>query len=121
MTKITGRVEGHYELDETPFGRSYDWYPPYVTLKCDCGEELTLTGASTTPICDRCGADYSDVVNDIQEREGRRPHEDTHPWRYDTQAQSEQQQRDDAAHPEDSHWRYNDITSRGTADERRVQ
>jgi hypothetical protein len=34
-----------------------------------------------------------------------------HPWHYDTQAQAEQHLRNEAAYPEDSPWRYNDVTS----------
>ena len=121
MTKITVRVEGYYEVEESPFGRAYEWHPGQVTLKCDCGEELTLSDASTSPTCSRCGTDHSAAIDDIQKREGRLGHEDTHPWRYDTQEQAEQRQQDEAAYPEGSPWRYNDITSRSTADERRVQ
>ena len=47
MTQITVRVEGHYEIHESPFGRSYEWYPAYATLECDCGEKLTLTGTDS--------------------------------------------------------------------------
>jgi hypothetical protein len=47
MTRVTVRIEGHYEVVEAPFSRSYKWHPASVTLVCDCGEELTLTGAST--------------------------------------------------------------------------
>ncbi len=121
MTKIIVHVEGHYEVEESPFGRAYEWHPAHVTLKCDCGEESTFSGAITSPTCSRCGTDYSAVIDDIQKREGRLRREDTHPWRYDTQEQAQQHQRDEVAYPEGSPWRYNDITSRGTADERRVQ
>ena len=122
MTKTTVRVVGHYEVDETPFGRSYKWHPSYVNLQCDCGEELTLSGASGTPVCcSRCGADHSGVIDEIQRREDRLGHEVTHPWGYDTQEQADQRRKDEAAHPEDSAWRYNDITSRGTDDERNVR
>ena len=110
MTKIIVRVEGHYEVQETPFSRSYEWHPAYVTLECDCGEQLTLTGASATPAC-RCGADHSAIIQDLQEREGRLRDEATRPWRHDTQEQAEQHLRDEAAYPKDSPWRYNDITS----------
>jgi len=51
MTETSVRVVGHYEVDETPFARSYKWHPAYVTLECNCGVELTLSGASTTPAC----------------------------------------------------------------------
>jgi hypothetical protein len=40
MTKIVVRIEGHYEVQEAPFSRSYDWHPALVTLECDCGEKL---------------------------------------------------------------------------------
>ena len=113
MTKIIVRVEGHYEVHESPFGRNYEWHPAYVTLECNCGEELTLTGASTIPTC-RCGADHSAVIQDIQEREGRLRHKATHPWHYDAQEQAEQHLRDEAAYPKGSPWRYNDVTSGNT-------
>ena len=121
MTKITVRVVGHYEVDETPFGRSYKWHPAYVNLQCNCGAELTLSGASSTPACSRCGTDHSGVIEEIQTREDRLGVEVTHPWRYDTQEQAEQHLRDEAAYPEGSPWRYNDITSHGTHDERNAQ
>jgi hypothetical protein len=115
MTRITVRVEGHYEIRETPFARAYEWHPAYVTLECDCGEELTLTGQSTVTTC-RCGADHSAVIQDIQEREGRLRNEVSHPWQHDAQEQAEQHRRDEAAYPEGSSWRYNDITSGNTDD-----
>jgi hypothetical protein len=121
MTKTTVHVEGHYEVDETPFGRAYKWHPSYVTLKCDCGAELTLSGTSSTPACSRCSTDHSGVINVIQTREDWLGREVSHPWRYDTQEQTEQHLRDEAAYPEGSPWRYNDITSHGTHDERNVQ
>ena len=110
MTRITVRVEGHYEVHENPFARAYEWHPAYITLECDCGEKLTLTSQSTVTTC-RCGADHSNIIQDIQEREGWLRQEDTHPWHHDTQAQAEQRLRDEAAYPKDSPWRYNDITS----------
>lgn len=116
MTKITVRVEGHYEVHEFPFGRSYEWHPAYLTLECDCGEKLTLTGRSSVPAC-RCGADHSTLIRDIREREGRSGHEDIHPWQHDTEEQMDQHLRDENAHPEGSPWRYNDITSGNTNDE----
>ena len=116
MTKTTVRVVGHYEVDQTPFGRSYKWHPAYVNLQCDCGAELTLSDASSTPACSRCGTDHSGVIEEIQKREDRLGREVTHPWGYDTQEQAEQHLRDEAAYPKDSPWRYNDITSGNTND-----
>ena len=126
MTRITVHVEGHYEVHETPFARTYKWCPAHITLECDCGEKLTLTGQSTITTCRRCGADHSAIaqdilIQDIQEREARLRNEVTPLWRHDTQAQEDQRVRDEAANPEGSLWRYNDITSRGTDDERDVK
>ena len=114
MTITTVRVVGHYEVDETPFGRSYKWHPSYVNLQCYCGAELTLSGASSRPVCSRCGTDHSGVIDEIQKREYRLGDEVTHPWRYDTQEQAKQHQRDESTYPKGSPWRYNDITSGNT-------
>jgi hypothetical protein len=121
MRKATVRIVGHYEVEEFPFGRSYKWHPEYVNLECDCGAQLTLSGASTTPTCSRCGTDHSGVISEIQKREVGLRHEVTHPWEHDTQGQADQHLRDEASYPEDSPWRYNDITSRGADDARDVR
>ncbi len=62
MTKPTVRVVGHYEVAETPFSRSYTWHPAYVNLECNCGAQLTLSGASSAPLCSKCGTDHSGVT-----------------------------------------------------------
>jgi hypothetical protein len=115
MTKIIGRVEGQYEVHEAPFSRTYEWHPAYVTLECDCGEELTLSSTSPASIC-RCGTNHSAVIQDIQAREGRLRDEVTHPWQHDTKEQTQQHLRDEAAYPESSPWRYNDVTLRNNND-----
>ena len=111
MTRIIERVEAHYESREVPFGKTYEWHPGYVALECDCGEKLTLTSTGAITHC-RCGADHGAIVRDIREREGRLRENVAHPWRHDTQERAEQHRRDEAAHPGDSPWRYNDITTR---------
>jgi hypothetical protein len=115
MTKISVHIEGHYEVKEDPFSRTYEWQPGCVVLECDCGQELTLSGASTVPTC-RCGANHSEIVQDLiiqdlQEREGRLRDEVTHPWHYDTKEQAQQPPQDEAAYPKGSPWRYNNVTS----------
>jgi hypothetical protein len=107
VTRIIERVEAHYESREVPFGKTYEWHPGYVALECDCGEKLTLT--NTTTSC-RCGADHGTIVHDIQESEDRMRDNVTHPWHHDTRERAEQHLRDEAAHPKDSPWRYNDIS-----------
>lgn len=113
MTKIMVRIEGHYEVHEAPFSRTYEWHPAYVALECNCGEELSLTGASTISTC-RCGTDHSALIQDIQEREGRLRREVTRPWQHDTQEQAEQHLLNEDTYSEDSPWRYNDVTSDNT-------
>jgi hypothetical protein len=115
MTKIVECVEGHYEVSESPFIRNYEWHPAYVTLECDCGEALTLSSTSSTPIC-RCGTDHSAVTQDIKEREGRLRDEATHPWQHAAKEQAHQHLRDATTYPEGSPWRYNDVTSRNIND-----
>jgi hypothetical protein len=110
MARIIEYVEARYEAHEVPFGKLYEWHPAYVTLECDCGEKLLFSAASTITTC-RCGADFGSLVHGIKEREGRLLDKTTHPWFYDSQEQSEQHLRDEAAYPKGSPWRYNDITT----------
>jgi hypothetical protein len=123
-------LEEHYELQEVPFGRSYTWCPECIVVECDCSERLTFKMSAIIglwAVCE-CGAD---LTNEIQEKlQGHRPeargqlpedYEATHhPWLHDTEAQSEQHLRNEAAYAEGSPWRYNDITSLSPEDERNV-
>jgi hypothetical protein len=34
MTHITVHLQGHYEVHQTPFARTYKWYPAHITLEC---------------------------------------------------------------------------------------
>ena len=110
MSQVIEIIKAHYDTLEVPFGRSYRWHQAHVVLECDCGEELTLTGTNTVPTC-RCGADHSEIIQDLQEREGRLRHAVTHPWQYDAKEQVQQHLRDETAYPKSSPWRYNDVTS----------
>jgi hypothetical protein len=117
MTRITVRVEGHYEVEESPFSRSYKWHPSAITLVCDCGEEMAVTDASADSTC-RCGADHSApiddaLINDIRARESQLRDVVTHPWNHDVTEQAAQHLRDEAAYPEDSPRRYDDVTTSG--------
>jgi hypothetical protein len=108
--KIIERVEACYEAREVPFGQVYEWHPAFISLECDCGEQLLLTSASTTTACS-CGADLGGFVYNLREREDRLPDRLTHPWFYDAKEQAYQHQQDEAAYPEGSPWRYNDVTA----------
>ena len=110
MSKIIESVEAHYETLEVPFGRIYHWEQAHVTLECDCGETLTFSGTSAIVNC-RCGAAYGALVRDIHYQEEHLGDEDEHPWHYDLRSQDAQHLRDEAAYPQGSAWRYEDVTS----------
>ena len=46
-----------------------------------------------------------------QEVNDHLPERLTHPWFYDAQSRAQQRLRDEAAYPEGSPWRYDDVTS----------
>ena len=110
VQQIIERVDACYEAREVPFGKVYEWYPAYVALECDCGEKVTLRATSTTTTCGQCATDLGGFAHDIQERECHLPDRLTHPWFYDARARARQRMLDEAAYPEGSPWRYNDIT-----------
>ena len=85
-------------------------------IECDCAKRVTLQrsdiiiGSGFT--CEECGAKVSprvraEVVIELLYEDDAA----IHPWHYDTQGQAEQHLRDEASYPEDSPWRYNDVTS----------
>jgi hypothetical protein len=116
--KIIESVQAHYDTLEVPFGRGYQWHQAHLTLECDCGEILTFSGSSAILTCCRCGAEYGTLVHDIHYREEHLSDEEVHPRHYDFSSQEDQPLRDEAAYPEGSLWRYNDVTS-GLDDEKR--
>src|SRR5687768_1239609 len=109
--RITESGEGHYEAREVPFGKVYEWHPAYVALECECGERLILTATSTTSTCRRCGADLGTFVYNLREQQDRLPDRLTHPWFYDAKERAYQHQQDEAAYPEGSPLRYDDVTA----------
>jgi hypothetical protein len=111
MVHVVERVQAHYESSEVPFGKAYEWHPAYVVIECECGEKVTLRATTTITTCGCCGADLGTFVHDIREREGRLPDNLTHPWFYDARERAQQHKHDEAAYPEASRWRYNDITA----------
>ena len=129
--RVIEHLEEHYEVQEAPFGRSYKWSPQSIVVECECDERLTFKVSpltSSVAVCE-CESDHTATIErELQRHQPEAPgqmpgdHEATHhPWLYDTRAQAEQHNRDEAAYPEDSPWRYNDVTSRGADDERNVQ
>ena len=79
MVKIVERVQAHYESREMPFGTTYEWYPAYLVLECDCGQKWTIDAKSTITTC-RCGRDLANILTrGIQDGEATLPEELSHP------------------------------------------
>ena len=67
MTQIKERIEGHYEVEEIPYGRVYKWTPGHALVACDCGQ-LLFVDPATTATCPECGADYAGAVEGLEGR-----------------------------------------------------
>jgi hypothetical protein len=82
--KVIERLEGHYEVQEVPFGQVYRWCPGRLVLECECGEELILNSSMATCLatCHRCGADHTTEVFREELSAGWLGDEALHPWRY---------------------------------------
>ena len=76
MTTVIECNEGHYEVQETLYGKDYVWCTECVVVECDCGERLALSAAQT--VCG-CGADHAALVRGVlasrQASDGI-----SHPW-----------------------------------------
>jgi hypothetical protein len=79
MQATVKQTEGHYDVQEVPFGMVYKWRPEH-SVECGCGEILVLSAYSITT-CRRCGADYAAYVPE-ELADGRLVDEILHPWRY---------------------------------------
>ncbi len=78
MVKVIGRVHAHYEVQDLEMGKVYRWCPEKVVVECSCGNRETFS-ASRTPLCSRCGADHTDITQEVLEA---RPEDKVdHPWR----------------------------------------
>ena len=74
--RVIEREQGHYDVQDVPYGTVYTWRPQRVLFECECGETLTWTAPAT--VCG-CGATYTDVVSG--DREERRTDEEAYrPW-----------------------------------------
>ena len=113
--RVIERIAEHYDTQEVEFGRIYRWCPECIVVECDCGERMTLKrldiiGSGFT--CEECGAKVSPSIREevvielLDEADAA-----IHPWHHDARGQAEQHLRDEAAYPEDSPWRFDDVTS----------
>jgi hypothetical protein len=79
IVQIIDCVEGHYEIQEVPFGKVYAWRSGWLVIECEyCGEVATLTENSTT--CE-CGVEHVGVFQEAMDT-GCLGDEELHPWRY---------------------------------------
>jgi hypothetical protein len=59
MSTVIAHTQGHYEVQETPYGETFVWCPECVVVECDCGERSVLSASQSTS---RCGADHGAVI-----------------------------------------------------------
>jgi hypothetical protein len=120
--RVIERVAEHYDVQEVPFGKSYQWSPEQVVLECKCGKRMTYKRSEiigSEVISCECGKDNTahireELVNQLIDEEYETHH---HPWDHDAPARAKQHLRDEAVYPKDSAWRYNDVTARNGIEE----
>jgi hypothetical protein len=80
MTTMIECTEGHYDVQETSYGKDYVWCPEHVVVECDCGERPTLSASGTA--CS-CGADHAALVREVLASQSAPHPGDTeyHEWR----------------------------------------
>jgi hypothetical protein len=79
LGKVKVSIEGHYEVEGSPFGRDYVWTPAHALIECDCGQVMDADEHHST--CPNCGADHSALVREVV---GRHLSEEVlHPWHRD--------------------------------------
>ena len=79
MSKVRVHVEGHYEVQDGPFGKDYIWLPGHALIECDCGQEIDANERQA--ICPNCGTDHTGVVREVVGR--HLSDEVLHPWHPD--------------------------------------
>jgi len=80
MTTMIECTEGHYEVQEISYGKTYVWCQEHVVVECDCGERPALSSSET--VCS-CGTDHAALVREVLDSQ-RAPHPwdaEYHQWR----------------------------------------
>lgn len=85
--EVIERIAEHYEAQEVPYGRVYEWCPEHVVIQCACGKRSTQKRAdiiSLVVTACACGKDEMAGIREElifqlldEEYEAHR-----HPWRY---------------------------------------
>lgn len=89
--KVKVKIEGHYEVEEIPYGKDYKWVPAHALIECDCGRVMDADSHHT--VCSNCGTDHAAVIEEISGR--HLSEEDLRPWRRYYEAHSRQEHRED--------------------------
>ena len=91
-TAVKERVEGHYEVEEVPYGKVYKWVPGHALIECDC-EQLFAVEGTTAAACPRCGVDYTEFAKGL----GNKPLKEEEVY-HTTQRQYEEWAKEQEAH-----------------------
>ena len=49
MTKVKVSIEGHYEVQEIPYGKDYRWVPAHALIECGCGQTIDAAARPPAP------------------------------------------------------------------------
>ena len=94
MTTVIKCTEGHYEVQETSYGKDYVWCTECVVVECDCGERPVLSASET--VCG-CGTDHAALVIEVLTSQ-RAPH----PW--DAEYHEWRKKQDEYLVSEETYW-----------------
>jgi hypothetical protein len=79
MSKVKVSIEGHYEVEDSSYGKDYVWTPAHALIECDCGQVMDADEHHT--ICPNCGTDHTALMREVV---GRHLSEEVlHPWHRD--------------------------------------
>jgi hypothetical protein len=85
--EVIERIAEHYEAQEVPYGRVYEWCPERVVIQCACGKRSThkrVDIISLVVTACECGKDEmagirEELIFQLLDEEYEAHH---HPWRY---------------------------------------
>jgi hypothetical protein len=57
VSRVKVRIEGHYEVEDSPYAKDYVWSPAHALIECDCGQVMDADEHHTG--YPNCGTDHS--------------------------------------------------------------
>ncbi len=94
MATVIECIEGHYQVQEAPYGEAFVWCHEQVVVECDCGQRLVLSASE--PVCG-CGRNHAAVI-----RKALPSHRDPHPW--DAEYEEWRKKQDEYLLSEKTYW-----------------